>query len=168
MLQSQCRTQDTQAATLQGALAERRQASRVPVIKSAKLVVHEGGGQGVYNCLVLDESPTGVLVDLGAMFELPEEMVLHVGGGTTYRARRRWAVGTKAGLEFIGAQIVTEKAAAKMRALGAMLAARGLPATMAALRAERFFDNEELRHAAEEAEAAQHRLEAILGGGSSI
>lgn len=46
--------------TTQSMLAERRNVTRIPVIKSAKLVVGEGYSQGVYNCLVLDESPGGI------------------------------------------------------------------------------------------------------------
>ncbi len=49
----------------QAALAERRHASRVPVIKSAKVIAGEQGAQIVYDCLVLDESPSGVLIDSG-------------------------------------------------------------------------------------------------------
>src|ERR1700731_5261168 len=83
------------------ALAERRNALRMPVIKSAKISVGLGGAQGVYNCLVLDESQSGVLVDLGTMVNLPDEVTLHMNSGATYLARRCWSAGTKSGLSFI-------------------------------------------------------------------
>ncbi|HYP62557.1 MAG TPA: hypothetical protein VEQ16_01645 [Acidocella sp.] len=146
------------------ALAERRNAMRVPVIKSAKIVTAGDGGQSTYNCLVLDESAAGVLVDLGAMFSLPEEMTLHMTGGASYRARRCWAVGTKAGLSFIGPQMLSAEAVEKLGQLGRMMQSQGLPATMAALRGQHFFESEELRRAAEAAEAAYQRLESVLIG----
>ncbi len=146
------------------ALAERRQTPRQPVIKSAKIITGPDVNQGIYNCLVLDESPTGVLVDLGAIFGLPEEMSLHMTGGASYKARRCWAVGTKAGLAFIGSQMLSADTVEKLAQLGRMMQAQGLPATMAALRAQRFFDSAEVRHAAETAEAAYLRLEAALIG----
>lgn len=145
-------------------LEERRGALRLPVIKSARIVSTADGGQSVYNCLVLDESAAGVLVDLGAMFPLPDEVTLHMTGGASYRARRCWAVGTKAGLAFTGPQTMSGETAEKLAQLGGMLRAQGLPATLAALRAQRFFGNEEVRRAAETAEAAYLRLEAVLAG----
>lgn len=146
------------------ALAERRNAMRVPVIKSAKIITGGDINQSVYNCLVLDESHSGVLVDLGGIFTLPEEMSLHMTGGASYKARRCWAVGTKAGLAFIGPQVLSAEAVEAMAQLGRVVQAQGLPVTMAALRAQRFFDSDELRRAAESAEAAYHRLEAVLLG----
>lgn len=145
-------------------LAERRGAARLPVIKSAKIVTGGAVGQGVHNCLVLDESPSGALVDLGAMFSLPEEVTLRMTGGASFRARRCWAVGTKAGLAFLGPQILSAETAQTLAQLGRMMQTQSLAATMAALRAQRFFDNEELRRTAEEAEAACHRLETVLLG----
>ncbi len=146
------------------ALAERRNAMRVPVIKSAKIIAGGEVNQSIYNCLVLDESPSGVLVDLGAMFSLPEEVSLHMTGGACYKARRCWAVGTKMGLAFIGPQTLSPETTEKLAQLGRMMQAQGLPATMAALRAQRFFESDELRRAAEAAEASYHRLETVLLG----
>lgn len=145
------------------ALAERRAAQRSPVIKSGRLELHlGGGGQGVYNCLVLDESPSGVLIDLGALFALPEDMILHMSGGATYKVRRCWAVGTKAGLEFVGEQILSPEAAAHMGRLAELLHTQGVVATVAALRSRHYFDYEKLRRAAEEVEQAYNTLQALL------
>lgn len=146
------------------ALADRRNAARVPVIKSAKIIAGGEVNQSIYNCLVLDESAAGVLVDLGAMFSLPEEVSLHMTGGASYKARRCWAVGTKMGLAFIGPQMMSADTMEKLAQLGRMMQSQGLPATLAALRAQRFFESEELRRAAENAEAAYHRLETVLLG----
>ncbi|WP_297372397.1 hypothetical protein [Acidocella sp.] len=146
----------------QSYLIERRVSQRMPVIKSAKIAVGPALSQGCFNCLVLDESKTGALVDLGALVVLPDEVTLHMTGGTTYRARTRWTVGSKAGLEFIGQQVVAQETLDAMQRLGRMLYTQGLPATMAALRAEGFFGNAELRKTAEAAEAAFYQLETAL------
>ncbi len=143
------------------ALAERRNAMRTPVIRSAKIIAG-GVNHSIYNCLVLDESTSGVLVDLGAMFPLPEEMTLQMTGGATYKARRCWAVGTKAGLAFVGAQMLSADTVDKLAQLGRMMQAQGLPAIMAALRAQRFFGSDEVRRTAEQAESAYLQLEAVL------
>lgn len=143
-------------------LSERRHAHRIPVIKSAKLVVGEGYSQGVYNCLILDESASGALIDLGAVFSLPDEFILYLIGGATRRARRCWAVGTKVGIEYVGEQLVSEEATERMAEIAKLIGAQGLPAGIAALRSQRFFNYGDLREAAEDAEAAYYRLEAIL------
>jgi hypothetical protein len=147
-------------------LGERRKASRVPVIKSAKVAL--GIGQGVYNCLVLDESPKGVLVDFGALVAVPDEVTLQISNGAIYQARRRWSVGTKAGLEYIGERVVTGDTAGWMMKLSDILQTQGVVAAVSTLRASRFFNHEELRRIAEEAERAFSRLEAVLDGRQSI
>ncbi|HQT46504.1 MAG TPA: hypothetical protein PLY97_04705 [Acidocella sp.] len=123
-----------------------------------------GYEHGAYNCLVLDESATGVLVDMGMVVNLPEEVTVQLQGGGTYLARRRWAVGSKAGLEFIGGQRITSDVALRMAKIADVLNIQGVVPAVATLRAARFFDNAELRRAAEQAEAAQLRLEAMLNG----
>src|SRR5271165_3280027 len=83
-------------ASLAGAgLVERRSVPRVPVIKSAKLLLGNAYNESVYNCLVLNEAANGVLVDLGSIFVLPEEMVLQMASGPTHRVRRCWSAGSK-------------------------------------------------------------------------
>jgi hypothetical protein len=133
-------------------------------LKSAKIITGTAVNQSIYNCLVLDESPSGVLIDLGAIFSLPDEMALHMTGGTIYKARRCWAVGTKMGLACVGPQVLSADAMEKLARLGRMMQAQGLPAIMVALRAQRFFESDEVRRVAEGAEAAYHRLEASLRG----
>jgi hypothetical protein len=149
-------------------LPERRATARVPVIKSAKVFVGEGTAQSVFNCLILDESAIGVLVDLGTLVSLPEQVTLQMGGGATYSARRCWSVGTKAGLEFIGGQLVSGETALRMLKVADVLVSQGTIAAVGTLRAARFFDHQELRRAAEEAEAAYFRFEAMLTGRASI
>ena len=149
-------------------LAERRGDSRRPVIRSAKIFIGANGGGGVFNCLILDQSSAGVLVDMGTLAELPEEVTLQMSGGASYLARRCWAVGTKAGLEFIGGQIVTEETSQRMARIAEVLQRQGVGAAVATLRAARFLDHDKLRHIAEAAEAAVQRLEAALTGQEPI
>jgi hypothetical protein len=145
-------------------LAERRIAPRLPVIKSAKLLIGVGYEQAIYNCLVLDESSKGVLVDLGMVVSLPEDVTVQMQGGGAYQARRCWSVGTKAGLEFVSGQVVTSEVALRMVRIAEVLQRQGTVAAVATLRAARFFDNAELRRVAEEAEMALYRFEAMLTG----
>jgi hypothetical protein len=149
-------------------LAERRTVSRIPVIKSAKIFVGPVSSQSIFNCLILDESKTGVLIDMGTLVNVPEEVTLQMGSGATYQARRRWSVGTKAGLEFIGAQVMTTETSVRMGRIADVLQRQGVVAAVATLRAARFFDHEELRQIAEAAEAATQRLEAVLTGHQPI
>ncbi len=166
MLQNKPRNQaaSANAAPTHFTLSERRNATRVPVIRSAKIVTGGDINHSTYNCLILDESPSGVLVDLGAMILLPEEMLLQMTGGATYRARRCWAVGTKAGLAFMGPQMLSPESVEMLAQIGRSMQTQGLFATMNALRAKRFFYSDELKHAAEAAEAAYQHLEALLMG----
>ena len=142
--------------------AERRDTARNKVIKSAKLVF--GAAHSVYDCLVLDESAGGALIDLGAMIALPERLTIQFNNGAAYPAERRWAAGTKAGLRFTGGQIISDDAAQRMHKIAGILQVQGLPIAMQLLRSARFLDNAELRRAAEEAEAAFIRLERFLTG----
>jgi hypothetical protein len=142
--------------------ADRRRARRNPVIKAAKLIFNAAGS--VHNCLVLDESSSGVLVDLGVMIAVPDDVTIQFGNGASFLARRRWTSGTKSGLNFAGAQIVTDEVALRMKRIADILRAQGLEAAIATLRAARFFDNIELRRSAEEVEAANARFEAALTG----
>ncbi|MDD2795555.1 hypothetical protein [Acidocella sp.] len=150
------------------ALAERRGNSRRPVIRSAKIFVSANAGGGVFNCLILDQSSAGVLVDMGTLAELPDEVTLQMSGGASYLARRCWAAGTKAGLEFIGGQIVTEETSQRMARIAEVLQRQGVATAVATLRTARFLDHEKLRHIAEAAEAAVQRLEAALTGQEPI
>lgn len=145
-------------------LEERRRAARISVLKSAKISVGVDGSHGVFNCLVLDQSETGVLVELEGFVILPEEVLLQMNSGAIYRARRCWAFGGKAGLAFIGGQVMTEEIMARMRKVGDVLRAHGVTAAVSTLRSARFFDHAELRRVAEAAEAACLRLEAVLSG----
>ncbi|WP_284257481.1 hypothetical protein [Acidocella aquatica] len=152
----------------EAALPERRGGSRRPVIRSAKIFTGVNGGDCVFNCLILDQSTAGVLVDMGTLADLPDEVTLQMGGGASYLARRCWAAGTKAGLEFIGGQIITEETSQRMARIADVLQRQGVAAAVATLRTARFLDHQELRNIAEAAEAAVQQLEAVLTGQKSL
>jgi hypothetical protein len=148
------------SAALEQDSLERRIAARVPVIRSAKLIC--GPAEGIFDCLVLDQSASGVLIDLGAMVALPDELTIQFSGGAAFLAHRAWAAGTKAGLHLVGAQLLTEQAAQRMKNAADLLEMQALPAVVSTLRAARFLDHLELRRLAEEAEAAYLRFETFL------
>lgn len=66
------------------------------------------------------------------------------------------------GLEYIGEQLVSDEAVQQMGEIAKLIGAQGLPAGIAAMRARQFFNHGDLREAAEEAEAAYYKLEALL------
>lgn len=145
-------------------LTERRERPRVPVIKSAKISLGGGLAPGVFDCLVLDESPAGMLIDLGVVVTLPDEVTVQLAGGASYVARRVWSAGTKAGLEFLGGPVLAGDTALRMRRIAEVLHNQGVLAAVATLRVARHFDSDALREAAEAAEAAYLRLVALLNG----
>jgi hypothetical protein len=146
----------------QRAMIERRKSVRTPVLKGAKVIF--AGGHSIYNCLVMDESTDGAFVDMGQVVPIPDEVILQFGSGATFRAQRRWSTGTKIGFEFIGGQIISQETASRLVVIRDILKNHGLAAAMKTLRAANFFDNTDLRKTAEDAEAAQNRLDAALAG----
>jgi len=140
----------------------RRRHAREKVLRAAKVIF--GGGDSIYNCLVLDESPEGIFVDMGAVVSLPPEVTVQFSTGATFRAARRWATGSKIGFQFVGPQIITHETAQRMKVVHDILQTHGMPAAMQTLRVAQFFDNAELRRAADAADTAVRRLEMILSG----
>ena len=84
---------------------ERRRSQRQSVVKNARLLADEGASQGIYDCLVLDESAEGALVDMGSVYSLPESVALQILGGEIRHAIMRWHAGTKIGLEYCAAPL---------------------------------------------------------------
>lgn len=140
--------------------AERRKQLRVKVLKGAKIIGDTG--RTIFDCLVLDESSGGALVEMGALVPLPSEVTIQFSSGAKYRAEPRWTAGTKYGLRFVGPQIVSQETSNRLKSVGEILSNQGLPAAMETLRLLRFFDNSELRRIAEDAEAAHTRLDSVL------
>ena len=121
-----------------------RRAERENVLKRAKLVF----GGAILDCTVMDLSPSGVRLSLGAPARLSGEFALHMPGGSVYAARLRWTRGREVGLEFIGeprlALDAAKLAGASMQALRGVAPDRVLDS----LRAARHFDDPALAAAA--------------------
>jgi hypothetical protein len=145
---------------------DRRKHVREKVLKAAKIIF--GGGDSIYNCLVLDESPEGIFVDMGAIVALPPEVTIQFNSGAAFRAVRRWSTGSKIGFQFVGPQIINHETARRMQLVSDIMKNHGLPAAMQTLRVAQYFDNMELRRAAEAAEAATSRLDAVLAGAGAM
>lgn len=161
--------EDRQGAAARAAeadAADRRRHAREKVLKAAKVVF--GGGDSVLNCLVLDESPEGIFVDMGAVVSLPSEVTIQFSTGAAFRAVRRWTTGSKIGFQFAGPQIISHETARRMQIVADIMNNHGLPAAMQTLRVAQYFDNVELRRTAEAAEAAMRRLDAVLAGVTAL
>ncbi len=141
---------------------EPRRAKRTRVFKSGKIIF--GFSDSTVDCLILDKSPHGVQVETTVPMTVPEEVKFKIVGGGTYHAIRRWTRGNSIGFEFVGSRIHDDVTLAKMRAIKDVLETRGVAMAVHSLRSEKFFDNIELQRAAEEAEAAVSRLNALLCG----
>jgi len=141
---------------------DRRKHHRDKVLKSAKIIVNHG--QTVFDCLVLDESPAGVFIDLGALVALPPEVTIQFASGATFQAERRWNAGTRFGFEFHGPQVISRETAKRLEVIGQILNSQGLPAAVELLRLAQFFDNPQLRRIAEDAATAHARLQGALHG----
>jgi hypothetical protein len=142
--------------------SDRRKHPRDRVLKAAKVITP--GGYSVFNCLVLDESRSGVFVDFGGMMTIPEEVTIQFASGAAFPAVPRWSAGGKCGFEFSGPQIISHEVANSMQAIAKILNDHGIQAAFDALRKSDFFDNRELRQIAESARFAHMKLEAALHG----
>ena len=131
---------------------------RKRVLKGAKLVFNGG----VIDCTVLNISAKGARVLLPMPMPLPEHVALHLSGGVTYNARRRWTRGPDVGFEFEDAPSLSASAAA--RALPFYDALRDISPDqiLVRLQAERWFDDPVLSDLAQDLGAAYAALVTAL------
>lgn len=146
------KTMDNQAAN------DKRLALRQTVFKSAKIVF----GQSAIDCLVVNVSETGVRLRTAAIMPVPERVTLEFSGGAVFSAVRRWARGMELGFSLEGSPSLPEASAHLAGRIHALLRAATIEQPMQMLRASRFFDDLALQAAAEQAEAALQRLDAVL------
>lgn len=142
------------------ARAKTRRAARHAVLKEAKII--SGSAGAVTACHIQDETPFGVLAVTETPVTVPERVTIKLGTGALILAVRRWENGNKIGFEF--AEIPPDAAPNRqhMRHVREILETEGLDEAIHVLRSSRFFNSTALRHAAEDVEAAQRRLEALL------
>ncbi len=139
---------------------EHRRTKRRQVLKRAQLVFGFAGS--TIDCLIIDETPFGVLLETPLMTNVPDHVKIRFVGGATFDALRRWATGNKMGLEFVGSQLFDEATLRQRRVIDGVLKTQGVNAAVYMLREVRFFESPELQSAAEAAEIAVARLESLL------
>jgi hypothetical protein len=140
--------------------AEQRRAKRQRVLKMAELVFDPPGT--FIDCVVIDESCFGVMLETMEITQVPERVKIRFVGGPTFSALRRWADGNKVGLEFAGLFPEDEATKRQARAVKNVLKEACVHAAVQMLRELDFFENAELRAAAEQAEIAIAKLESAL------
>jgi hypothetical protein len=84
--------------------SEQRQHARAHVLRRGKIVFRRGFG--VVDCVVLDVSPEGARLRVGAWLGLPDNFELRIENGAAHEARVRYR-----NLEEIGVQFVDDRAA---------------------------------------------------------
>lgn len=147
------------AAEAVDAPGDKRREGRKAFLKRAQ-VVFEGGG---IDCIVENMSSTGARIRFGNPIALPAVFALRFHDGGSHPARRRWARGVVAGIEFSG-----EGPAAEAERRHLVLAVQDAVAAADPAEAVRlsrhvwFFGDENLRRAAEALEVAQARFVAAL------
>jgi uncharacterized cupin superfamily protein len=115
------------------AMPPRRRTKRNRVFRSGKIIF--GYGDSTIDCLILDESSQGVLVETAAPTEVPEKVQIQIIGRGTFRAIRRWALGNSIGFEFVESSNMhdrtfvakSEKQSALIMKLHALMAADAPP-----------------------------------------
>jgi hypothetical protein len=138
---------------------DKRRESRKAFLKRAQ-VVFDGVG---IDCIVENMSNGGARVRFGNPMPLPEVVALRFHDGSSHPARRRWARGEMAGLEFSGAGPGAEAERRHLaQAVQQAVAASDPAEAMRLLRRVWFFGDEELRRTAEAVEFARARFLAAL------
>lgn len=79
--------------------AERRRHARARLLRRGRIVFRKGWAS--VDCVVLDISPDGARIKVGAMLGFPEHFELRVENGATREAVVRYRAGDVAGVEFV-------------------------------------------------------------------
>lgn len=137
---------------------EKRDSRRQSVLKTAKIL----WDASVVDCLVVEQSTTGVRVSMSIPMTVPDQVTIHFGGGAVRPATRQWTRGTEIGFEFAGSAGLDTVATSEALAILVGLHGTGLNDIFDRLAAFRFFDDAELGSTALAAQAAIQRLEAAL------
>ncbi len=139
--------------------ANKRRETRKAFLKRAQ-VVFDGVG---IDCIVENMSNSGARVRFGNPIPLPDVLALRFHDGTTHPARRCWAHGDVAGLQFSGEGPAAEADRRHLaQAMQGAVAAADPTEAMRLLRHVWFFGDEELRRAAEALEFSRARFVAAL------
>lgn len=147
------------AETPDDAITNNRREARKAFLKRAQ-VVFDGAG---IDCIVENMSGCGARIRFNNPMPLPEVLALRFSDGTSYPARRRWAHGELAGLEFSGESPAAEAERRHLaRAVQEAVAAADPTEALHLLRNVWFFGDEDLRRAAEAVEMARVKFVSAL------
>lgn len=147
-------SEEAPAPEAEGRTYKRRE-GRKAFLKRAQ-VVFEGTG---VDCIVENMSKGGARVRFGNPIALPEVLALRFHDGASHPARRRWAHGAVAGLEFSGAGPEAEAERRDLaRTVRDAMAAADPAEALRSLRYAWFFGDEELRRAANTLEMAHAKF----------
>lgn len=139
--------------------AERRQLRRNAVLRKAQVLF----SSTLHDCYIVDSSEGGARIQTESPVALPAQLVLRLSDGQAIAATRAWSRGTQAGLAFTPeARGSGPDTAARLLAVGEVLAEGRFDAAVRDIRAARFFDDSNIRNATETAEAARLRLAGAL------
>jgi hypothetical protein len=141
-------------------LVEQRKAARHRLIRSAQLIFPFEGV--IDDCVIFDQSDDGALVEWEETAPVPPKIILRFSTGETFLAQRRWQRGRKLGLKFSPREAGEDDTGTSLRLIGNILDRYGPAITARTLRAVRHYNEEALRRATEEAEAAEAQLIPIL------
>jgi hypothetical protein len=139
--------------------AERRQLRRNTVLRKAQVLF----SSTLHDCYIVDSSEGGARIQTECPIALPANVVLRLADGQAIAATRAWSRGTEAGLAFAPEERGSgPDTAARLLAVGEVLAEGRIDAAVRDIRAARFFDDHSVKDATETAEAARLRLAAAL------
>ena len=128
------------------------------MLRTAKVLF----AHSVVDCLVLDESGTGVRVSTEILMPFPERVVVELRSGSRWKARRRWQRGLETGFEYSDFDGLNPQAAAEAQALYARLCNAGTRDVTARLAEKNSFDHPELKNATQALDRSLQELERIL------
>lgn len=139
---------------------DNRRSRRRQVLKTGQIILGFAGS--TIDCLIVDETSQGVGIETAVMTDLPERLRLKIAGGAAFDAIRRWSIGSRVGVEFVGPKIPGDAASRQKKDVLMALKSQGAQAAALMLRDLDYFKDADLRTAMEEAEAAYQRLAAML------
>ncbi len=126
--------------------AERRREKRTRVLKAADLILDKSCY--AIHCLILNESPSGAMLETPVVVTLPPTVTLQMSDGALLHGTVRWVKDRQAGIEFMGPRGYGRKSGLRMRLVEEVLQQHPLEQALQILRATKLFDDEELAEVA--------------------
>lgn len=137
---------------------DRRRTRRERLLLRAKLVI----GDGVYDCILLDQTSAGARLETLLPMALPEQFSLRFPDGRQLACQRRWTNGRRLGVEIVQKGAAKDSPQGRAAALQQAFDAMGVDRFFDQLRSDNYLQNTALGEAAWQAEAAIRRLGLLL------